>query len=172
MKASVLNRKLHRWGAVLVAVPLLVVIGSGLLLQVKKDFEWIQPEARMGGAGAVGAPSAAFAHVLQAARAVKEAGVQGWDDIDRLDVRPGLGVIKVRCRNRWEIQLDAATCEVLQIGYRRSDLIESLHDGSWFLAGAKRWIFLPAGVILLGLWGTGVYLWLLPHLQRRRRRRA
>ena len=30
--------------------------------------------------------------------------------------------------------------------------------------------YVPAAVILLGLWISGVYLWLLPHLVRRRRR--
>ena len=36
-------RKTHRWGAVLVAVPFLLVLVSGLLLQVKKQVPWVQP---------------------------------------------------------------------------------------------------------------------------------
>ena len=59
---------------------------------------------------------------------------------------------------------------MLQASYRRSDLIESIHDGSFFADAAKLWVFLPAALILLGLWISGVYLWLLPHLVRRRRR--
>jgi uncharacterized iron-regulated membrane protein len=59
---------------------------------------------------------------------------------------------------------------VLQTMVRRSDLIESLHDGSWFHDRAKLWIFFPVALALLGLWATGVYLWLLPALTRRRRR--
>ena len=34
------TRKLHRWGALLTALPLLIVIVSGLLLQVKKQIPW------------------------------------------------------------------------------------------------------------------------------------
>ena len=52
MRASLLNRKLHRWGALLAALPLLVVICTGILLQLKKESDWIQP-ATMRGEGEV-----------------------------------------------------------------------------------------------------------------------
>jgi hypothetical protein len=68
--------------------------------------------------------------------------------------------------------VDARTGEVLQAAYRRSDLIESLHDGSYFDDGVKLWVFLPAGVVLLGLWGSGLYLFVLPVAVRWSRRRA
>lgn len=90
-----------------------------------------------------------------------------WDDVDRLDVRPSKGVVKVRARSGWEVQVDAKTGEVLQAAVRRSDLIESLHDGSFFHEKVKLWIFLPAGLILAGLWGTGIYLFFLPLWKRR-----
>ncbi len=92
--------------------------------------------------------------------------------MDRLDVRPGRGVVKVRAKNRWEVQIDAVTGEVLQVAYRRSDFIESLHDGSFFGHFTKHWIFLPTAIILFVLWGTGIYLFLLPYLVKRRRARA
>jgi nucleotide-binding universal stress UspA family protein len=106
----------------------------------------------------------------QVAASVPEAEVASWEDVDRLDVRPDRGVVKVRSKTRWEVQIDTNTAEILQVAYRRSDLIESLHDGSFFHDKVKLWVFLPAGLILLGLWVTGVYLWLLPYLVRRRRR--
>src|SRR5690606_22999750 len=43
MRLSILSRRLHRWGAVLAALPILLVIGSGLVLQVKKQVPWVQP---------------------------------------------------------------------------------------------------------------------------------
>ena len=95
-----------------------------------------------------------------------------WDDIDRLDVRPGKGMLKVRCNSGIEVQIDTETGDVLQVARRRSDLIESIHDGSWFHDAAKLWLFLPAAAVLFALWISGVYLWLLPHLVRRRKRRA
>ena len=169
MKASILNRKLHRWGAILTAPVLLVVIATGLLLQLKKESAWIQPPTARGQGGP---PAVAFHDILAAAASVEHAGIQSWEDVDRLDVRPDKGVVKVRGHSRWEVQVDTATGEVLQARYRRSDLIESLHDGSWFAGDAtKLYLFLPAAVVFLGLWGTGLYLWFLPHLTRRRKRR-
>lgn len=116
-------------------------------------------------------PTIGFSRVLEVVRGMPECDVSTWADVDRLDVRPDKGVIKVRCNNRWEVQLDAASGDVLQSAYRRSDLIESIHDGSWFHDKAKLWLFVPVALILLGLWGSGLYLFLLPYLVKRRRAR-
>lgn len=162
------NRKLHRWGAIAVAAPFLVVIGSGVLLQLKKQLDFVQPPEQR---GTVGAPQVDMPTILVSARSVPEAGIESWDDIDRLDVRPGKGLIKVVSVNNWELQLDGASGEVLQSAYRRSDFFESLHDGSWFHPQAKLWIFLPSGVLVFGLWLTGIYLYLLPIRTRRAKAR-
>jgi uncharacterized iron-regulated membrane protein len=161
-------RKLHRWGAILVAAPFLVVIVTGLLLQLKKELPWVQPPAKRGTAKY---PTASFEAILAAAKSVEVADVQSWDDIDRLDVRPDRGIVKVQCKNHWEIQIDTASGQVLQTAYRRSDLIEAIHDGSWFHENVKYWIFLPAAAVVLGLWLTGVYLFVLPYWVKWRRRR-
>ena len=166
MSAASWNRKLHRVGALLIAVPLLVVVATGILLQVKKQSSWVQPPTARGSSQEL---ALSFDAILAAAVSAG-AGIASWEDVDRLDVRPSKGVVKVRGVNRMEVQVDTKTGTVLQVAYRRSDLIESLHDGSWFHDTAKLAIFLPSGVVLFGLWGTGVYLWLLPHLVRRRRK--
>jgi hypothetical protein len=161
-----LNRKLHRWGAIIVALPFLVVLISGLLLQLKKQLPWVQPvEQRVRGA----VPALSLPQILEIAKAVPEAGITHWDDVDRFDVRPAKGIVKVQSNTHWELQLDLATGNVLQSAYRRSDLIESFHDGSWFSDAAKLWIFLPSAVIVLGLWVTGIYLYLLPFRTRAKR---
>jgi hypothetical protein len=80
-------------------------------------------------------------------------------------------MLKVQSENRWEIQLDARTGTILQVSYRRSDLIESLHDGSFFHDRIKLWVFLPSAVTLLGLWVTGIYLFFLPRIARLERSR-
>ena len=50
MKAIKWNRNLHRWEAIITALPVLVVILSGIILQMKKGFDWVQPPT-MKGAG-------------------------------------------------------------------------------------------------------------------------
>lgn len=162
----VVSRKIHRWGAIAVALPFLVVIGTGLLLQLKKNWRWVQPTEHRG-AGTV--PVLPFDSLLTIAKSVPDAGIRGWDDVDRLDVRPGKGVVKITSTSRWELQVDSESGTVLHSAYRRSDLLESLHDGSWFHPVAKLGIFLPSGVVVLALWLTGIYLWIV-HFQTRRQR--
>jgi uncharacterized iron-regulated membrane protein len=168
MKLSKLNRDVHRWGSVLIALPVLAVIVTGVILQLKKESAWIQPPTQR---GISDEPAIGFDEILSVVQKVPEADVETWDDVDRLDVRPGRGILKVRCRNRWEVQLDTKTGEVLQIAYRRSDLIESIHDGSFFHDRVKLWVFLPTALILGVLWVTGLYLFFLPYFARWKRRR-
>ncbi len=160
------TRKLHRWGAAVIFLPLLVVIVSGLMLQVKKQVPWVQPPTQKGTSGS---PSISFDQILSASMAVPEAGISDWSDIERLDAQPAKGVVKVQCKNRWELQLDLQTANVLSSTYRRSDWIESLHDGTFFSDPVKLWVFLPNGIILLGLWFTGLWLWWLPLRSRIRK---
>lgn len=169
MNANVLFRKSHRWGAVLVAAPFLVVVVTGILLQVKKQVTWVQPATQKG----IGKePSLSFEAILAAVKLIPVAEVTSWADIDRIDVQPSKGIAKVTTKKRWEVQVDLKSGDVLQTAYRRSDLIESLHDGSWFHDNAKLFIFLPSGIIVLGLWFTGMYLFVLPWWVKWRRRRA
>lgn len=163
MNATRLFRKIHKWGAVITALPVLVIIATGILLQFKKDAAWIQPPVVEGHGGD---PSVSFGCILKAVRSVPEAQIAGWEDIDRLDVRPGKGMVKVRSRSGWEVQVDTATGEILQSARRRSDLIEDIHDGSFFAGFSKHWIFLPAAVLLFGLWGTGLYIFFAPSISR------
>lgn len=162
-------RKTHRRCAVLAALPLLVVFSTGVVLQLKKESAWIQPATQRGSAKS---PSITWDAMLAAVRSRPEAAVRTWDDVSRVDVQPDRGIAKVQCRNRWEVQVDLATGQVLQTAYRRSDLIESLHDGSWFHEHAKLWVFLPTGLVALALWFTGIYLFVLPIAVRWRRRRS
>ena len=77
----------------------------------------------------------------------------------------------MRGKNRWEVQIDTETKQVLQVAYRRSDLIEQLHDGSWFNEKVKLYIFLPSGIILFILWITGLYMFILPYTIKLRKKK-
>ncbi|MDP6635315.1 MAG: PepSY-associated TM helix domain-containing protein [Phycisphaerae bacterium] len=168
MKLSKINRVFHRWGSILALAPIMIIIVSGLILQLKKEAAWIQPPTQRGTGSE---PSISLDRILEVAKTVPQAEIKSWDDIDRLDVRPGKGVVKVRCKNGWEVQIDTQTGQVLQTAVRRSDLIESIHDGSYFHESFRLWVFLPSGLILAILAVTGLYLFSLPHLARRKRRR-
>jgi uncharacterized iron-regulated membrane protein len=157
------TRKIHRWGAFLVSIPFLIVIITGLLLQLKKEVEWIQPVTEE---VAIDTLSIKFSDILSISQGVFEAQIKDWSDIDRLDVRPEKGIVKVRAKNRWEIQIDLERGTVLKTAYRRSDIIEQLHDGSWFHDAVKLWLFFPSGIVVLILWLSGMYLFFVPILAK------
>ena len=166
MKISKFSRLSHRWGSILALLPITIIIVSGIVLQLKKVSPYIQPPTQRG----VGTePAIGFDRILEISRTIPEAAIESWEDVDRLDVRPGKGMVKVRGKNRYELQIDTKTGKILQVAFRRSDLIESIHDGTFFHEHFKLWVFLPAGIVLAMLLITGVHLFLLPYLARRKR---
>jgi hypothetical protein len=167
---NVLNRKVHYWASFIAAVPLLVMIGSGLLLQAKKHWAWVQPVEHRGTGST---PSIDLAGILASLKTVPGMNVTSWDDVNRLDVRPGRGVVKAWLMNGYEVQVDLGTGRVMQTAYRRSDLIETIHDGSFFGGDwTKLGLFLPAGLTMLLLWLGGLWMWWVPFIAKRRRRAA
>lgn len=170
MNLNILTRKVHYWATAFVALPILVILGSGLLLQLKKQWTWIQPQEHRGTGTS---PRLDLEGILASVQSETAHGVRGWDDIKRVDLRPGRGVAKVWLTNGWEVQVDLGTGVVLHEAYRRSDLIESIHDGSVFAGDvSKLGLFLPSGVVLLLMWITGLWMFWLPFSVKLRRRKA
>ncbi|WP_448212754.1 PepSY domain-containing protein [Colwellia sp. MEBiC06753] len=168
MKFSSFNRTTHKWGSLIIALPVLLVIITGILLLVRKEFAVLQPPTQK---GINTLPSISFEQILSQAKTVEQAKVNSWDDIDRLDVRPSKGVIKVRTNSSWEIQLDSSNGQILQVAYRNSEFIESLHDGTYFQKYANLWLMLPVAIVLFVLWLTGMYLFFLPYFKKWQRNR-
>ena len=159
-------RKIHYWSTPIVLLPFFLVLGTGILLLLKKDLEWIQPSS----AKTSGLPlQVSFEDVLINLKQVDTLKVQSWKDVSRLDVRPKNSLIKIRLKNQYEVQMDGHTGEILKVSFRRSDVIESLHDGSWFFEGAKLGIVLPISILLLVLLVTGLVLFLIP-LQKKQKK--
>lgn len=132
---------------------------------LKKEVSWIQPPTSAG-IESYTIPKVDFEQMLDASKRHPEANISQWSDIDRIDIRPAKGVAKLRSKTGWEVQVDTQNGEVLSVAYRRSDVIEQIHDGSYFSESIKLFIFLPTGILLIVMWGTGVYLFLLPRLRK------
>jgi len=159
-------RKIHYWISPFIFIPILIILSTGILLQLKKQSDWIQPPIQQ---GVSNIPSIEFQQMLEAAKSVPEAEINSWDDIDRIDVRPEQGISKIRSNNQWEIQIDNQTNEILLVEYRRSDIIESIHDGSFFTDYVKFGWFLPTAVLLIVMSISGIYMFLLPLFMKRKK---
>lgn len=163
-------RLTHRWLGIFFAVVLLNISVTGLLLLEKKQFEWIQPPTHVGAQGQM-QDFISTQQVLEAVLAQGHADFQSVDDIDRIDFRPGKRVHKVKSEhNHTEMQIDAITGKVLHTAVRRSDVLEALHDGSFFGDWVHD-IFMPTtAVVCILLTLGGLYLWLAPKFNKRNRK--
>jgi len=168
MHFNVLNRKVHYWAGAIIAVPLFIIICTGIVLQLKKHWTWVQPPEQR---GSVQAPVIELSGILESLRREPRLNVSGWNDVNRLDVRPGRGIVKVWLKSDWEAQIDLGTGEIKQIWFRRSDWIESIHDGSIFGDGVKLGLFFPTAITALLLWLGGLWMFVYPIVNKRRVRR-
>jgi len=139
---------------------------------LKKEIDWIQPRTERG-AVVDQMPNISYDRLLEAAQSHAETKITHWSDIDKIDLRPGKGIAKVISKNGWEVQIDTSNGKVLSTNFRRSDVIESIHDGSYFADWTKLFLFLPVGLLLILMWGTGIYLFFRTEiLQFKKRARA
>ena len=141
------------------------MVSSGIMLQLKKQSNWIQPNVEVTSSS----KPVMLQSYLDAVSTVKEANISTWDDIERIDIRPDKGIAKIKSKNNWEIQIDIETSEIYATSYRRSDIIESIHDGSFFSEVVKYGWFLPSGILLLALSLTGIYMFFIPILRKRKK---
>ena len=79
---------------------------------------------------------------------------------------PSKGIIKIRAKSNWGIQIDATTGEILKTAFRRSDIIEHLHDASYWQDRANLWFTLPIALVLLLITITGIILFFIIYYHR------
>ena len=61
MNFNRINRSTHRWASIAIAIPLLVIVVTGILLLLKKEVEYLQPASAK---GTYRQPSISFEQVL------------------------------------------------------------------------------------------------------------
>ena len=166
------SRTWHSYLGIGLAALLFVSAVTGLLLGWKKQSDWLQPGTQRGTEGDL----AAWRPVHELAAAATQAftaaaGPDADAAIDRMDVRPGKNVVKVRFEHaHYEVQVDGLTAQVLSVGQRNADWIEHIHDGSIVSDAFKLASMNVLAVGLLVMMATGVWLYYGPRRYRRVRR--
>ncbi|AFY40080.1 hypothetical protein Lepto7376_3931 [[Leptolyngbya] sp. PCC 7376] len=148
------NRKLHKWLSILIGIPIVFIIATGIFLQLRKPVDWIQPPLVDGSAKYD--PSIQLEEVLSSVESVPAMKVNGWEDIKLFDIRPKQGTIKVRNHKELETQVDAKTGEVLQTRQRLNDIVSDWHEGNNRFT--RLFIYLPIKIGFLLIFLTGVIL--------------
>jgi hypothetical protein len=150
----------HLWLGILTTAAVLLVSVTGVLLNHKRPLG-LMPDVPNEPSGAFEAslPLAELARRAEAAVAPAVAA----SGVDRMDVRPGKGLVKVRFDDPavHEVTLDLASGRVLHVGERNDVFLEKLHSGEIFGDG---WVLLSdfAAVGLVVLLLSGYWLWLYP----------
>ena len=164
MKLTKLNRTVHNWISIFIAIPLLLIVISGFFLQLKKDFSWIQPPSISGQSEAT--PIISHDALLATATSIPQTEGLKWAEFDRIDYKVDRGMVKFMTLEGWEVQVDTTNGSILSVAERRSDFFEKIHDGSYFGNGVKYFIILPTAVLLFLLWITGLYMFIYPYVKR------
>ena len=165
-------RKWHRYLGLTLALLLLISATTGILLSLKKEMDVLQPPTQKGASKDMTAWKTMSEIAEIASTALQGQYPQQKENaIDRMDVRPSKGIVKVLYeKSQWEVQVDAQTGKVLSIARRHSDWIEALHDGSIVNDFFKLISMNFLGIGLILLLSSGLWLWYGPKELRKMRR--
>ena len=150
----------HLWLGIATTGIVLVICITGVLLNHKRPLG-LMPDVPNESPGPL--PRARpLAELAARAGAAVPAAVAAAG-IDRMDVRPGDGLVKVRFDDRevHEVTVDLASGRVLDVGLRNDVFLEKLHSGEIF-GGQGVLLSDLAAVALAVLVISGVWLWLYP----------
>ena len=158
----------HLWFGVIFTAALIVISITGILLNHKRGLGLMpdvphEPSAPF----AVSLPLDTLAAIALRAVAKPTENAPTLRDVDRMDVRPRDGFVKVRMRDAGstEVTVDIATGRVLHIGPRGDVFLEKLHSGEAF---GGRGVLLgdAAAVVIVITIITGYWLWVTPKRRR------
>lgn len=161
------SRSLHKVTGISLAFFVFITGVSGVLLGWKKNVEILQP-ANQKGSGILLSNWIPLDRVSQIAQHAMDSVLQRTVVIDRMDVRPDHGIIKVTFKEGyWEVQVDATSGKVLSIAQRHADWIEHIHDGSILSEWTKVFYTNILGLGLITLALSGLWLWYGPKVIRK-----
>lgn len=156
----------HLWLGVIFTVILTAVSITGILLNHKRGLG-LMPDVPH-------EPTGAFATALPLSRLAEIGAKAVYPDrpfdlglIDRMDVRPRDGFVKVRLRDAasTEATVDISSGNVLHVGPRGDVFFEKLHSGEIF--GSRGvWLSDLGAIGLVATLITGLWLWIAPKLHR------
>jgi uncharacterized iron-regulated membrane protein len=164
----------HLWLGVISTVALIAICVTGILLNHKRGLG-LMPDVPHEPSGHFG-NALPLERLAQAALAAAPQSARGnWQPadsvdialIDRMDVRPRDGFVKVRLRDKasMEMTVDITDGRVIHVGRRGDVFLEKLHSGEAF---GGRFVLLSdfAAVLLVLTLITGYWLWLAPKISR------
>jgi uncharacterized iron-regulated membrane protein len=149
-------RALHRKLSLYTFIPLGIILLSGIVLQLRNQFEWIQPSLIETKADK--SPLLAPQDLIQKLNLNEK-------EIEQIIYKPSKNNASVRLKSGEEIQMNAQTGEVLKRAIRRTNLLIDIHQGSILGPFGQYGVYLLTGLGMIILYMTGLNL-LLPRRKK------
>lgn len=146
-------RKYHRIVSIIVVLPFALVLLTGIILQLRQQFEVIQPKA-------VKMEQIEGKALLSIDEMVRASGEKS-SNIDQVIWRPAKFHLAMRLKDGREIQMHPQTGVILKDAKRYTSILIELHQGSFFTQWGQYLIFFPAalGLVFLTVSGLVIYPW-------------
>jgi uncharacterized iron-regulated membrane protein len=162
---------IHKYLGVALCLFLVLLAVTGIFLSYKNAYAWMQAPTARGTKGSI-ETMMPLSESVDKVMSLNLLEFQTPDDINRIDIRLGKGTYKVRSKGHrpLEVQLDAQTGEVLSQSYRWSDWIEGIHTGEIISEPMRRISGTILGITMIVLSLTGLILWVIPTLHKKRQR--
>ena len=142
-------RRWHRIVSVIIAAPVALIIMTGLVLQLRNQFEGIQPA------------TVKTEKTNQPLLTLEELISKVSGPIDQVIFKPEKHALAIRMKDGTEVQIHPQTGEILKSAPRRTNLLIDIHQGSFLGAWSQFGLFILAGWGLLFLLVSGllIYPW-------------
>ena len=135
------SRTFHRWLGLGASIFLVLIAITGFFLANKDRFGWLRPPPAKAQEIQSAGEVISIQQAVEAAFALGHPELQRFDQIDRVDYRPGKNIFKVISNDDYrEVQVDGKTGKVLSSSFRYDQLTEDFHDMSFFSDVAKLWL--------------------------------
>lgn len=139
-------KKNHRNVALVVTLPLLMITLTGILLQLRNQFEWIQPVSLINKLEL----NVPLISIEKAMTGLNPA------EVEQVIYRPSKGSLAIRLKDGVELQVHPQTGLILKKAVRRTNFLIELHQGSWFGQIGQYFIYLLTGIGLCFLIISGL----------------
>jgi uncharacterized iron-regulated membrane protein len=158
---------LHRICGLIGAIFLIVISITGFLLALKGQVSAIKVPTQK---GTQVATSQDIIHPAKALEVVFGLGIAELAEaghVDRLELHLSKNVYKVTSKEGYhEVQVDVASGRILSVGTRKDQLLEDIHDLSYFNPAFRIWVLPVVATLLFALGTTGLYIYFNPIVRR------
>ena len=161
------TRSLHRWIGFTASVFLAVISVTGFFLAMKGRFAFMRPPVQETASLERIEDILPVAEILRIAFDAGHPELSEVKEVDRVDYRPKDNVFKVVSKDGYrEIQVDGTQGKIVSNAFRNDQLMEDIHDMSFFADAVHGYLLPVVAVGLCFLSISGIFIFLTPIYRR------